>query len=55
MTTRERQWTAAVATWGVSSAGDAATWLRVLALVALAGLVCTMIAADADVYATRGA
>lgn len=51
MTTRERQWTAAVVAWGVWSVGDAATWLRVLALMALAALVCTMIAADADTYA----
>jgi len=49
--TRASQWTAAVIAGGVWSMGDAPTALRVLAAMALAALVCTMIAADADTYA----
>ena len=46
--TRASQWTAAVIAGGVWSMGDAPTALRVLAAMALALLVGTMIAADAD-------
>lgn len=47
-TTRAVQWTAATVAAGVWSMADAAGWVRVLAAMALAALVGTMIAADAD-------
>lgn len=54
-TTRVVQWVAVVTLAGVWSMGDAPTWLRVAAGLALALVAGAMIAADATAYAKAGA